>query len=144
MKHGISAVDAAALVHSLRGATLPRAQWTHAARLVAGVWHVQQGGLAGAEREMPAVIRRYNECSGVPNTTTSGYHETLTLAYLREIARQLSTLPPSVEFVTAVRAVLTSDLLDSNWPHRFWSRSRLWSLEARQVWVDPDLAPLLR
>jgi hypothetical protein len=138
----MNAVNAEALVHGLRDATLPRTQWTHTAHLVAGVWHVQQGGLAGAEREMPAVIRRYNESSGVPNTATSGYHETLTLAYLREIARQLSLLPPSVECMTAVSAVVASDLSDSNWPHRFWSRPRLWSQEARQVWVDPDLAPL--
>ena len=31
------AVEAEGLVHGLRDATLPRAQWTHAARFVAGV-----------------------------------------------------------------------------------------------------------
>ena len=134
--------DPEALVRGLKDGTWPRAEWTHRAHLVAGVWFVRNEGFDAACRNMPDVIRRYNEASGVANTETAGYHETLTQAYLREIARQLHVLPRTVELHECVASVCRSDLADSDWPHRYWRRSTLWSPKARREWVDPDLRPL--
>ena len=91
---------------------------------------------------MPTLIRAYNVATGTANSDSSGYHETLTVAYLREIARQLSALSLPVELSTAVQTVLSSDLARSDWPLRYWSRERLGSVAARRSWIEPDLAPL--
>jgi hypothetical protein len=129
-------------VDAMGDGTLPREQWTHAAHLRVGAWHVHRSGLEGALQDMPPLIRRYNELSGVPNTDSSGYHETLTVAYLREIDRVVRELATATTFEDSIEAVLASGLGDSAWPHRHWSRERLWSVEARRGWVAPDLAPL--
>jgi len=126
------------LVQAMRDGTLPRDRWTHAAHLWVGAWHVHHLGLAGALREMPDLIRRYNEMSGVANTDSSGYHETLTVAYLREIDRVLRELPSATTLDHSIAVVMSSGLADSDWPHRHWSRERLWSVEARRHWVAPD------
>jgi len=38
--------------------------------------------------------------------------------------------------------LLASKLTDSRWPLRFYSQQRLFSVEARRQWVEPDLEPL--
>ncbi len=63
-------------------------------------------------------------------------------ANLREIARQLHELPRTLDLRECVASVCRSDLADSDWPHRYWQRSTLWSPKARREWVDPDLRPL--
>ena len=39
----------------------------------------------------------------------------------------------------ANNALLTSEMAPRDWPLRFYSRERLFSLEARRGWVEPDL-----
>jgi hypothetical protein len=136
------AMEVDALVKGLRDGSLPRHEWTHRAHLLAGVWFVRQEGLESACRSMPVVIRRYNDATGVANSDSSGYHETLTQAYLREIARQLRDVPAGVSVADCVAQVVASPLADSDWPHRYWQRATLWSVRARREWVDPDLMPL--
>jgi hypothetical protein len=134
--------DSDAIVRAMRACSLPRAQWTHIAHLTVGTWHVHTLGLEGALSEMPMLIRSYNEATGIANTDSSGYHETLTVAYLREIHRKLNGFPDSTDLATLVITVLGSELADSTWPNHFWSRERLWSTEARRAWIEPDLQPL--
>src|SRR5271170_7522939 len=63
---------------ALLGRSLPKVEWTHAAHFAAAVWLLRQPEIH-ADRDMPRMIRAYNEAAGVPNTDTSGYHETITL-----------------------------------------------------------------
>ena len=62
--------------------SLPKVEWTHAAHFAAALWLLRQPE-ADAERDMPRLIRAYNEATGVPNTDAGGYHHTITLASLR-------------------------------------------------------------
>jgi hypothetical protein len=61
--------------------TLPKSEWTHAAHFAAAFWILTSD--MDATREMPRLIRAYNEATGVANTDASGYHETITLVSLR-------------------------------------------------------------
>ncbi|HET6146572.1 MAG TPA: hypothetical protein VFH68_03515, partial [Polyangia bacterium] len=71
-------------------ASLPRAQWTHQAHLRVGAWHVDRFGAADALPRLRVAIRRLNEAHGGANTPTSGYHETVTAAYVTLIAAFLA------------------------------------------------------
>jgi len=42
----------------------------------------------------------------------------------------------------AAARLLATPFGDKAWPLTFWSRERLFSVEARRGWVAPDLAPL--
>jgi len=120
--------------------TLPKPQWTHAAHFAAAVWVLTRPHL-DAPRDMPGLIRAYNEATGVANTDTEGYHETITLASLRAARAWLDARPGA-----ALSAVL-SDLLASpcgrsDWLLAHWSRDVLFSPQARRAWIEPDLRPL--
>jgi hypothetical protein len=129
--------EIAAIANGLAGCTLPKAAWTHAAHFASALWLFHSG--VECFREMPRMIRAYNEATGVANTDTSGYHETITMASLRAARTFLAERPESPLFETC-NALLASPLGRSSWLLAYWSRPRLFSVEARRAWLDPDLA----
>ena len=76
-----AAIDA--LATRFRACTLPRSEWTHAAHFAVALWLLRHHpDLANAEGMAP-MIRAYNDSVGTPNTDSSGYHHTITVASLR-------------------------------------------------------------
>jgi hypothetical protein len=122
--------------------TLPKPRWTHAAHFAAAVWMISRRPDLTPERDLPAIIRAYNEATGVPNTDTGGYHETITQASLRAARSFLAGLPEGTALHEACNALMVSPLGRSDWPLACWSRELLFSVKARKEWVEPDLAPL--
>ena len=84
----------------------------------------------------------YNVAVGGVNDDTSGYHETITQAYLAAIRAFVAALPAGIADSQAVACLLATPMGDKTWPLTFWSRERLFSVQARRGWVEPDLAPL--
>ena len=121
--------------------TLPKPRWTHAAHFAAALWLIRCRQDLDAARAMPGIIRAYNEATGVANTDTDGYHETITQASLRA-ARNFLLQDPRRSLFETCNALLASRLGKSDWPLCYWSRALLFSVEARRGWVEPDLKPL--
>jgi hypothetical protein len=120
--------------------TLPKIEWTHATHFAAAFWllrHPERDAFA----EMPGLIRAYNEVTGVRNTDSSGYHETITLASLRA-ARAWLAARPDLSLAGALAELVSSPFGRSDWPLLYWSKGRLFSVAARRAWVEPDLRPL--
>jgi hypothetical protein len=90
---------------------------------------------------MPPLIRAYNEATGVPNTDTSGYHETITLASLRAGHAWLADRPGAALHVV-LEEMLATPIGRSDWLFTYWSKPVLFSVAARKAWVEPDLGPL--
>ena len=131
----------AELVRRLLDHSLPKAEWTHAAHMVATLRLVRTRN-EGLERDMPRIIQTYNVAVGGVNDDHNGYHETITQAYLAAIRAFVATLPTGISDGEAAARLLATPMGDKQWPLGFWSRERLFSVEARRGWVEPDLAPL--
>jgi len=121
--------------------TLPKPGWTHAAHFAAALYVLARRPDMDAARRMPGLIRAYNEATGVANTETGGYHETITQASLLA-ARTFLAAHPQAPLHEVCNALLRSPLCEPDWLLDYWSREALFSREARAVWVEPDLAPL--
>ena len=121
--------------------SLPKSAWTHAAHFATTLWLMTDRPEVDVARELPGMIRAYNEATGGANTETSGYHETITQASVRAARRFLVESPPRPLFATC-NALMESPLGDPDWLLRYWSRERLFSVEARRMWVEPDLRRL--
>jgi hypothetical protein len=117
---------------------LPKSDWTHAAHFAAAMWVLTHPELI-AERDMPRLIRAFNAATGNPNTEVSGYHETITQASIRAARAFLAAHSSRSE---ALNQLLSSRLGRSDWLLAHFSRERLFSVEARRAWVEPDLSPL--
>jgi len=109
--------------------TLPKARWTHAAHFAAACWLLRRPGV-DVVREMPGIIRAYNESTGVPNTDTGGYHETITMASLRAARAWLAARPGEALHI-AVNGLLGSEFGRSDWLLTYWSKPVLFSVDAR-------------
>jgi hypothetical protein len=130
------------LVAAFRARTLTHAEWTHAAHLTVGACYVSRLGPAAALARLREEIPRLNERHGTPNTSTSGYHETITAAFVRLLDEGLATFAPEVALERRIAALLAGPLGGSRVLLGFWSRDVLMSPRARAEWVEPDLRAL--
>jgi hypothetical protein len=126
----------------LLACALERADWTHEAHLAACAWLILTRPDMVAERDLPAIIRRFNESVGGVNDATQGYHETITQVSIRAVRAFLARTAPDLPLTEKVNALLRADEGRRDWPLRFYSGELLFSVEARRAWVKPDLAPM--
>ncbi len=120
--------------------TLPAAEWTHEAHLRIAWMHAARFDLDEGHLRFRAAILRLNATHGIVETPARGYHETLTRVWLRLVraARAADARAGrAVESSTAFCAA-HPELSDRELPLRFYSRERLFSVEARAVLVEPD------
>lgn len=139
MSHPCTDADIERIARGLLDRSLPKPEWTHAAHFAAALWLLRNLGDA-AFGEMRPLIRAYNEATGVANTDSSGYHETITLASLR-VGRAWLSDRPGVPLHESLDELLASRFGRSGWPLVYWSRELLFSAAARRGWVDPDVCP---
>jgi hypothetical protein len=129
-----SAAEIAELVRLFESCQLPGERWTHRAHLAVAATYLRAYPLPEATDRARAHIRRYNESRG----NQTGYHETITLLFMRLVARELETGPADLTtFVNDLARRLTVDCL-----YGYYTRDRLWAAEARSGFVKPDLRPL--
>ncbi len=129
MPHFSSDAEIERIGRGLIARSLPKEEWTHAAHFAAAFWLLRSPHL-NAMRDMPGLIRAYNEATGTPNTDAGGYHETITLASLR------------ASLHAALEGLLLSPFGRSDWLLTYWTRPVLFSVAARRAWIEPDVKPL--
>jgi hypothetical protein len=122
--------------------SLPRAEWTHEAHLAATTYLLLKRPDVDIDTELPGIIRRYNESVGGLNSDTEGYHETITRVFLAGVRLFLGEADTSDPLHELVNELLLSPMGRRDWPLRFYSPARLFSVEARRHFVEPDVAAL--
>ena len=137
-----SDAEVARVGEGLLARDLPRAEWTHEAHLAATTYLLLRHPEIDLDRELPGLIRRYNESVGGVNSDTEGYHDTITRVFLNGVRRFLGDANHGEPLHELVNELLLSPVGRRDWPLRFYSRDRLFSVEARRHFVTPDLAVL--
>ena len=130
-----------AIGEGLLACALPREAWTHEAHLGACLWLLTERRDIDVDAEIAGVIRRFNESVGGVNDDMQGYHDSITRAYVAGV-RLFLAQTAETDLAERVNALLLSDMGRRDWPLRFYSRERLFSVEARRQFVEPDLGPL--
>ena len=137
-----SDADVARIGEGLLARTLPRAEWTHEAHLAATTYLLLKRPDLDLDEELPGLIRSYNESVGGVNSDTEGYHETITRTYVHGVRLFLSEAAKDEPLHELVNELLLSPMGRRDWPLRFYSRDRLFSVEARRAFIGPDLVAL--
>lgn len=122
--------------------SLPKTEWTHGAHWAATFWILRYRPEIDPEREMPGLIRRYNEAKGGVNSDTEGYHETITqgsLIVARGFVDKQADRPP---LDVLCNRLFATRFGKSDWLFEHWSKDLLFSVRARREWVPPDIQPL--
>jgi hypothetical protein len=120
---------------------LPKARWTHAAHILTGACYVHEFGEQAAIDRMRARVSAYNVAVGGQNTPTSGYHETVTVLWIKILAAFRREHPALARAPFANLAVehfaIQRDILS-----RYYDFDIVASQEARRAWQPPTLSPL--
>jgi hypothetical protein len=137
-----SEAEIAHIGEGLLARTLPRPEWTHEAHLAATTYLLMRRPDVDIDVELPGIIRRYNESVGGVNSDSEGYHETITRVFLHGVRLFLAEADADEPLHELVNELLLSPMGRRDWPLRFYSAERLFSVEARRHFVPPDLATL--
>lgn len=130
--------DDSLFLDAFESCTLPRSEWTHRAHLRMAYLYLRDTPdpqlLLAAVRQR---IRNFNEA----NRNRTGYHETITAAFLRIVADRMrrKACPTFSEF-----EAFHPDLFAPGGAVllRYYARETLFSPEARATFVPPDREPL--
>ena len=130
----------AALLEQFFAGTYPRDQWNHRAHLKVAYLLLRRFPFPAALDQMRVGIRAYNAAQGIVDSPTGGYHETMTVAWMRIMFAMLCEYGPA----ETADAFLDSQpqLGEKKLLRLFYSAERLMSPEAKQRYVEPDLAAL--
>jgi hypothetical protein len=115
---------------------LTESEWTHLAHIRVAWICLKLAGDNDALDRIRAGILRYN--TEVLNRRHK-YHETVTTAFTRIVADRLECGEAWIDFASRI-----DDLLDARSPAllMYYSAEKLFSNEARETFVDPDLLAL--
>ena len=122
--------------------TLAKEEWTHEAHLATTLWLLLRRPDIDVDKQLPDLIRGYNESVGGVNDDRQGYHETITRVFLDGVRLFLSEAKREEPLHELVNELLLSPMGRRDWPLRFYSRNRLLSAEARRNFIAPDIATL--
>ena len=134
--------DVIRVSEGLLACSLPREEWTHDAHLAATAYLLLRRPDVDVQTQLPDLIRRYNESVGGVNSDSEGYHETITRVFLHGVRLFLDESGSREPLHRIVNQLLRSPMGRRDWPLRFYSPARLFSVEARRAFVEPDLKPL--
>lgn len=135
------AEDIRAIGEAMLACTLPKEGWTHEAHLSTCLWLLVERPDIDVDGEIGDLIRSYNVSVGGVNDDTQGYHETITRVFVAGVRRYLARTG-EMELLAAVNGLLSEPEGARDWPLRFYSRERLFSVAARRDFVAPDLGAL--
>jgi hypothetical protein len=131
------------LLRQFEDRSLPFDQWVHRAHIKVAYLYLTRQPFEVAVEKMRSGIRAYNAAHHVPDVPdepTRGYHETMTLAWLRIIhttIRLYGCAASADEFVDSQPQLKEKKIL-----RLFYSPEVMMSARAKREFVEPDLAPL--
>ena len=128
-----------AFLAAFEGGMLPKERWTHSAHLFTGACYVHMLGEESAIQRMRVCIKHHNESVGTQNTDTGGYHETITIAWIKLLCRLLRESGP-MERSTFAQLAVERFAGDRAIFRRYYAFDLVKSVEARRKWIPPDLA----
>lgn len=120
--------------------TLPKEEWTHEAHLITCAWHLENFDQLESICLLRSRIITFNQSFGGQNTTTGGYHETLTQFYVKVIELFVKNMDnPNYTFEEKCEKLLNSPIGNREYPLEYYTKELLFSLPCRAIWIEPDL-----
>jgi hypothetical protein len=119
---------------------IPLEEWNHRAHLRVAWTYLRRHGLDGAIERMREGIPRFNASKGLENLLDRGYHDTLTVAWLRIL--DATTKAHGAEADATAFLDKHTQLHSKVLLRLYYSRDRILSWEAKRGFLEPDLAPL--
>jgi hypothetical protein len=135
-RHGVSPTDCA-LKAAVENGSLPPSEFGHRAHVALAYAYLAQGGLDPALKNMRRGLRAYLQHHGID---AAKFHETLTRAWVLAVWHFMQRTGDTHSADDLIER--NPALRDSSSMLTHYSAELLFSTEARQRFVEPDLEPI--
>ena len=133
-------MDDEAFLKQFETAAWPKAEWHHRQHIKVAYLYLRRYSLETATVKIREGIQAYNVAHHVEDTLLSGYHDTMTQAWLRLVYFTLCEYGPAENADTFFDQ--HPQLSEKKILRFFYSKARFTSPAAKANFVEPDLAPL--
>jgi hypothetical protein len=134
------ALDDREFLGAFEEVSIPSDRWTHRDHVRMAFLYLSEHAFEDALDRIRAGVRALNRANGVPENATSGYHETVTVAWARLIASCIAYHGGAESFDGFAAA--NPHLCARTLLRAYYTRGRVLTSEARSRFVAPDIAPL--
>jgi hypothetical protein len=124
------------LIEKFIQATLPKVNWTHEAHLTVAIWHLQQYDFYHAFCLVKSRIIFYNTSVGGTNDSANGYHESITMFWMK-VAHFYVSNNRTKPMLTMCNDFLKSPLASRDLPFYFYDKEKLMSPKYRAIYMEP-------
>lgn len=125
-----------ALVAVFESGTISPSEFSHAAHLAVALAYLAAAPLPEASDRMRRSLRQF-----VRQHNSSGYHETLTLFWMKLLDHLATTRYSALPLWERINQIVATH--GSKWPvEAHYSKEAVSSTSARETWVEPDRIPL--
>lgn len=138
-RSGLSQADRD-FIEAFESCTIPLPEWSHRSHIRMAWIYLRLLSFDAALDAVRAGLGRFARTHAVPDSLERGYHETMTVAWMRLIASAVhhgGLFADSSAFCDAMPHLLCPTLM-----RVFYTRDRLLTQDAKGRFVDPDLAAL--
>jgi len=130
-----SQAEIEAVVRGFESCSTGKGGFRHTDHLTVAVWYLSVTNAEQATDRIRAGLLRFLDHHRVGR---GKYNETLTLFWIQLVRQTLGEIAPGASLLEKCNHVLES-LQDPEITFEYYSKELLWSDEARQSWVAPDL-----
>jgi hypothetical protein len=124
------------VISAFESATLPHDKCRHAEHLIMAMHYALHNDFDEALNKMRSGILKLNAAHGVVTTNERGYHETLTVVWTRAVFDFVKA-SSNIGLVELANAIIKK--FDKDYPLKFYTRERLFSVEARYNFIEADI-----
>ena len=129
-------LEIAEVVRAFEDATISRDAWKHAEHLTVALHYLTLHEIETATEKMRMGIFNLLRAFEVDLAKEMPYHETMTIFWMRAVARYIASKNGATLLHKANEMI---ELLDKDYPLRFYSRELLFSDKARACLVEADI-----
>jgi hypothetical protein len=139
-KGGSEILNDSCLLEKLASCALSREEWCHRLHVRIAHLFLRRASFRDALDALRSAIQRLNRSNEVPEDRASGYHETMTVAWLHLVWDRMRSPLPDLDSEAFCAA--NPELLDKHLLRSYYSPARIGSWQAKRRFVEPDLGPL--
>jgi hypothetical protein len=136
----VGAMDDEMFLQQFESTVWPKAEWHHRQHIKVAYLYLCRYPLETASVKISDNIKAYNQAHGVEESLTSGFHETMTQAWLRLVHFTLCEYGPAENADAFFEQ--NPQLSEKKVLRFFYTRERFLSPEAKAAFIEPDLIPL--
>lgn len=133
-------MDIKILIHHFEQGTLPKEKWKHDTHLKVALWYaLQENDIWHAFCKIKAGIIVRNHSVDIQNSGIKGYHETITMFWVKEVYSFIAKQPDK-NYNNLIEKLLSSEPFNQDhrdYIQQFYSINILKSTKARAIYIKP-------